>query len=89
MLSPIIFFNVVVSLIASLQLFSQAQVMTNGRPADTSLFYVLYIFQQGFEYFHFGYAAALSWLLFVFILVLTVAVFRLARRYVSYEGAWI
>jgi len=89
MLSPIIFFNLVVSLIASLQIFSQAQVMTNGRPGDTSLFYVLYIFQQGFEYFHFGYAAALSWLLFVFILGLTILVFRLARRYVSYEGVWL
>ncbi len=89
MLSPIIFFNLVVSLIASLQIFSQAQVMTNGRPGDSSLFYVLYIFQQGFEYFHFGYAAALSWLLFVFILVLTILVFRTARRYVSYDGVWL
>ena len=89
MLSPIIFFNFVVSLIGTLQIFSQAQVMTDGRPGDTSLFYVLYIFQQGFEYFHFGYAAALSWLLFVFILGLTILVFRLSRRYVSYEGVWL
>lgn len=89
MISPVIFFNVVVSLIASLQLFSQAQVMTNGHPGDTSLFYVLYIFQQGFEYFHFGYAAALSWLLFIFILLLTLVIFKVARRYISYEGAWI
>ncbi len=89
MLSPIIFFNLVVSLIGTLQIFSQAQVMTDGRPGDTSLFYVLYIFQQGFEYFHFGYAAALSWILFIFILALTIMVFRVARRYVSYEGVWL
>lgn len=88
-LSPIIFFNLVVSLIGAMQLFSQAQVMTDGRPGDSSLFYVLYIFQQGFEYFHFGFAAALSWLLFVFILVLTLLIFRLARRWISYEGAWL
>jgi len=86
MLTPTIFFNLVLSVISTFQTFTSAFVATNGGPLDSTLFYVLYIFRQGFEYFNMGYASALAWVLFLIILALTLVIVRSADRWVYYEG---
>lgn len=87
LISPALFFNLVLDLIYALQTFTQAYVVTDGGPGDASLFYMLYLYRNAFTYFDMGYASALAWLLFALTLVLTVAVFRSARSWVFYEGA--
>jgi multiple sugar transport system permease protein len=86
MMTPVIFFNLIMGTIASFQVFTAAYVMTSGGPQDSTLFYVLYLFRQGFQLLRMGYAAAMAWILFIIILVLTLIQFRLADRWVYYEG---
>jgi len=86
MMSPVIFFNLITGFIASLQAYVLVLVMTNGGPANASLLFGLYIYRQAFEYFHMGYAAALSWILFVVIIAVIGVQFWLARRWVHYES---
>ncbi len=86
LMTPTIFFNLVVGIINSFQVFAPALIMTKGGPQDATLFLVLYIYRQGFEYLHMGYAAALSWLLFLVIVVFTLIQFRMSDRWVYYEG---
>jgi len=59
--------------------------MTNGGPVNSKLFYSLYLFRNAFNYLKMGYAAAMAWILFVIILILTIIQFRLAQRWVFYE----
>lgn len=84
-MSPVIFFNLVVGIIGSFQIFTGAFIMTNGGPQNATLFMVLYIYRQGFMYFDMGYAALLSWLLFCVIMIFTIIQFRLSNRWVYYE----
>lgn len=86
LLSPTTFFVLVIGIIGSFQIFTSAFVITNGGPADSTLFYVLYLYQNAFQYFRMGYASALAWILFVIILGLTIVQFRLASRWVYYEA---
>lgn len=86
MLSPLIFFNMVMGLIASFQIFTQAKVMTDGGPNGATLFYVLNLYRWAFEFHEMGYASAMAWVLFLIILALTIAVFRASRTLVHYEG---
>ena len=86
MLSPLIFYNLVMGIIGSFQVFTQAYIMTNGGPENTTLFYVLNLYRQAFEYHNMGYASAMAWVLFVIVLVLTLAVFRGSKKLVYYEG---
>jgi multiple sugar transport system permease protein len=86
MLSPTIFFNLIIGTIGALQVFVPPYVMTGGGPGNSSLMGVLYIYQTGFQNFSMGYASVLSWILFLVILFLTLGQFRLARRWVYYEG---
>lgn len=86
MLSPVIFFNLIIGVINSFQVFTQAYVMTNGGPANATLVYILYLYNQGFSYLHMGYASALAWILFLIILALTAIIFR-QSGWVYYEGA--
>ncbi len=86
LLSPIIFFNLVLSVIATFQSFTSAFVATNGGPLDSTLFLVLYIYRQAFEFFHMGYAAALAWVLFIIVLVLTLILMRSQKFWVFYLG---
>lgn len=87
LLTPTIFFNLVLSLIGTFQTFTSAFVATNGGPLDSTLFYVLYLYRQAFERFNMGYASALAWILFLVILGLTLLVVRSADQWVYYEGA--
>jgi len=86
MISPAILFNVVTGLIGAFQYFTQAYVMTRGGPADSTLFYSLYLYYNAFSYFRMGYASALAWVLFAIILLATLAVFRTTLSRVHYAG---
>lgn len=86
MISPAILFNVVLGLVASLQYFTQAYVMTRGGPDNSTLFYALYLYDQAFKYLHLGYASAMAWILFIVVVALTIGLFRLSRRFVYYAG---
>lgn len=87
MISPTILFNLIMGIIGSFQVFAQAFIMTNGGPEDATRFLVLYIYQNGFQYFKMGYAATISWLLFFIIVIMTAIQFLLSRRWVYYEGS--
>jgi multiple sugar transport system permease protein len=84
MLTPYIFFSLIVGIIGVFQIFAQALVLTQGGPADSTLFYVYYLFNNAFRYFKMGYASAQAWILFVLVLILTAIQWRLAKRWVHY-----
>ena len=86
MVSPVIFFQTVMGIIGALQTFTQAYIMTDGGPKNATLFYLLYLYRNAFQYFNMGYASALAWLLFVYILVLTLLLLRSSSSWVYYEG---
>jgi len=87
MITPVIFFNLVMRIIGSFQVFTAAFVMTNkGGPNYASYFFVLYIYQQGFELFRMGYASALAWVLFIIISVFTLLAFKSSALWVYYES---
>lgn len=85
LLSPTTFFATVMTVISSFQVFDAARVMTNGGPVNSTNTIVLYIFQNGFEYFKMGYASAIAWVLFAVLFVLTVVQMRLQRQWVHYD----
>jgi multiple sugar transport system permease protein len=85
MMSPVIFFNLLLGLIGALQTFTQGYIITNGGPQNSTLFYALYLYRRAFTDFKMGYAAALAWVLFTIVLVLSVLVFRYLGRQVYYE----
>lgn len=84
-MTPVIFFNLIVGIIGNFQVFAPALIMTKGGPQDATLFMVLYIYRNAFEYSRIGYAATLSWVLFLVIILLTFVQFRLSGRWVYYE----
>lgn len=86
MMSPIIFYNVVMSIITCMQTFAQAYIMTEGGPDNASLFYVLHLYRMAFKNQQMGYASAMSWVLFVIICLLTAFLFRVSRDLVYYES---
>jgi pectin-derived oligosaccharide transport system permease protein len=86
LLSPIIFFNLVLQIINAFQAFTQAFVVSNGTggPSDSTMFYTLYLYQRGFVQFQMGYAAAMAWLLVVIIAVFTALNFFASKYWVFY-----
>jgi multiple sugar transport system permease protein len=87
MISPVIFFNLIIGIIASFQAyFTLVYTTTQGGPANASLIYIIYLFFKAFKDFEMGYASSLAWLLFMVVLVLTGIQFYLAKRWVHYEG---
>ena len=87
LMSPVIFFNLVTGLIKALQIFTQSYIMTGGGPHNASLFYVLYLYKNAFVFYEMGYASALAWVLFIYILVLTLLVIRSSDAWVFYQGS--
>ena len=87
MMSPIIFFNLVIGIIGTFQVFTAGFLITEGGPQNATLFMVLYIYRNAFEYLDMGFAAALSWVLFFIITGLTLLVFRSFGSQVYYESA--
>ncbi len=86
MLSPVLFFNLVMGVIDAFQYFTNAYVMTNGGPGRATLFYNLFLYQNAFRYYKMGYASALAWFLFLLILLLTPFIFKSSPYWVYYEG---
>jgi multiple sugar transport system permease protein len=92
MISPTILFVFTLSIIGSFQIFTPVLLlggnyaMASAGPMDSLLFWVVYIYHHGFFYFQMGYASALAWLLFIVLVIVTVAQFKLADRWVYYEG---
>jgi multiple sugar transport system permease protein len=86
LLTPTILFNLVLLIINQFQTFTQAYTMTNGGPQYATLFYVYYLYQNAFQFLNMGYAAALAWVLFTIVLVLTIVVMRTSDRWVFYQG---
>ena len=86
MISPVIFFNLIMGIIGAFQYFTQAYIMTNGGPLNATLFYSLYLYQNAFTFFKMGYASAQAWILFIIVLLATVIVFKSSARFVFYQG---
>lgn len=86
-LTPVIFFNLVMQLISSFQSFTQAYVISNGTggPINATLMYSLYLYKKGFSFFQMGYASAMAWVLLVIIGIMTVFVFKTSQSWVHYE----
>ena len=85
LLTPTIFFLMMVGVIASLQVFNQAYVMTQGGPAHATLFYVLYLFQTAFERFQMGYACAMALVLFIITLIVSLIQLAMGKKWVHYQ----
>jgi multiple sugar transport system permease protein len=92
MISGAIFFTIIVNTIAALQVFDQVYTMyfgtmktTAGAASSAGLFFNIYLFQQAFEFFKMGYAAAMAWILFIIILILTLIQIRVGNRWVYNE----
>lgn len=86
MISPVIYFNLIMGCIGVLQIFALPYVMTEGGPARSTLFYSMYLFDQAFAYLNMGYACAMAWILFAMIAILTYSAHLLTRRFVVYGG---
>jgi multiple sugar transport system permease protein len=84
MITPVIFFNLVMGVIWSFQYFTQAYIMTQGGPDDSTHFYALYLFNRAWRYLDMGYASAMAWILFVVVMLFTLVIFRTHQRWVHY-----
>jgi multiple sugar transport system permease protein len=86
LMSPVIFFTLIMGIIGAFQVFTTGYLITGGGPDNATLFYVLHIYRTGFRNFHMGEAAALSWVLFVIIVVLVAVIFKYIGGSVHYGG---
>lgn len=86
MLTPYIFFNMVMGMIGVFQIFEVSFIMTEGGPVNSTLFYVYHLFNNAFRYGRMGYASAMAWILFILILGFTIVQLRLAKIWVHYES---
>lgn len=87
MITPAMFFNMILGVIGTFQVFTAAYIITGGGPGDATLFYALYLFQVAFQNLQMGYASALAWVLFLVILLVTIIQLAVARLWVYYEGS--
>ncbi|GAB5080079.1 carbohydrate ABC transporter permease [Arthrobacter sp. AD-310] len=88
MLSPVIFFNLLMETIHAFQIFNSAYIISNGEggPAGSTLFYTLYLYLRGFSDFRMGYASAMAWLLLIVVGIITLIIFRTSKSWVHYSG---
>jgi multiple sugar transport system permease protein len=88
MLSPVVFFNLLMETIHAFQIFSSAYIISNGEggPAGSTLFYTLYLYLRGFSDFRMGYASAMAWLLLIVVGLITLVIFRTSKSWVHYSG---
>jgi multiple sugar transport system permease protein len=85
MLSPVIFFNLIIQMISGFLVFTQALIITNGGPLDRTLFYALYLYQRAFGTFQMGYGSAMAWVLLLIIALFTALAFKFSTYWVFYE----
>lgn len=86
MLTPVIFFNLVMQIISGFLVFTQAFIVTGGTPLDTTLFYALYLYRRAFQTFEMGYSSAMAWVLLLIVAFFTALVFKTSSRWVYYES---
>ncbi|MBE3583799.1 MAG: sugar ABC transporter permease [Limnochordaceae bacterium] len=86
LVSPTIFFNLITGMIGAFQVFTLPYIMTQGGPQYATEFYVLYLYDNAFTFHKMGYASAMAWIMFLIVVVLTLAQFRLSKRWVYYAG---
>jgi len=86
LLTPTVFFNLIINIINSFQVFSNVYVLTQGGPNNATLTFVVYLYRQSFQLFHFGYASAIAWVVFAIILVFTLVLIRSSNFWVYYEA---
>lgn len=86
MISPIIFYNLIMGVIGSMQAFTEGYIMTEGGPNNNSLFYVLLLYKRAFQQTSMGTACAMAWILFVILGIVTILNFALSRKWVYYGG---
>lgn len=86
LLSPTIFFNLIMGVIWTFQLFTESYVLTKGGPDYATTFYMNYLFNNAFKYFKMGLASAQAWILFLIILAITLVIIRTSKTWVYYEG---
>lgn len=85
LLSPVIFFNLLMQTIGGFMVLTQALIVTNGGPLNTTLFYALYLYQRAFQSLQMGYGSAMAWVLLVVVAVITFLIFKSSSRWVFYE----
>ena len=86
MISPTIFFNLILQIVNGFRVFTEGYVITNGGPMDETMFYVLYLYKRAFNYFNMGYSSAMAWVLVLIIGVFTVVMFKTQTTWVYYEN---
>jgi multiple sugar transport system permease protein len=86
MLSPVIFFNLIMAIIGTLQVFTIPYIMTSGGPARSTYFYTMYLYDNAFNFLRMGYASAMAWIQLLIILILTAIAFWSGKRWVYYQG---
>lgn len=86
LMTPTIFFNTIMAIIGSFQVFTQAYILTQGGPNNASLFFAYLIYREAFQNANMGYASALAWVLFVIILIFSYTVLKTQNKWVYYEG---
>jgi multiple sugar transport system permease protein len=86
MLTPVIFFNLVMQTIGGFMTFTQAYLITGGGPLDSTLFYAVYLYEVAFEYLRMGYASAMAWIILVLIGIITLILFKTSKYWVHYES---
>jgi multiple sugar transport system permease protein len=85
LLSPVIFFNLLMQTIGGFMVLTQALIVTNGGPLNTTLFYALYLYQRAFQSLQMGYGSAMAWVLLAVVAVITFLIFKSSSRWVFYE----
>lgn len=86
LITPVLLFTLIMGVIGTFQTFTASYIMTGGGPANATLFYLLYLYRNAFNWFEMGYASALAWLLFIIILTCTLILWSTSARWVYYEG---
>lgn len=86
MISPVLLFQLIMGLIDSFQVFTQAFVMTQGGPNYSTWFYVYNLYTSAFKEYRAGYSSALAWILLIVVMLFTAVIMKLSNRYVHYEG---
>ncbi|MBQ7064828.1 MAG: sugar ABC transporter permease [Firmicutes bacterium] len=86
LLTPVIFFNLIMQMITGFMVFTQGYIITEGGPLDSTLFYALYMYRQSFTYYNMGYGCAMAWFMLVIIAIMTSIVFKSSSAWVYYES---
>ncbi|MCR8632543.1 carbohydrate ABC transporter permease [Paenibacillus radicis (ex Xue et al. 2023)] len=86
LLTPVIFFNLVMGIINGFKVFTEGMIVTGGGPFDKTLFYVLYLYEKSFRYYEMGYGSSMAWVLLLMIAFFTAVVFKTSKHWVHYES---